>query len=391
MKKIGILTFHGADNFGCVLQCMALQNTVKSLYPDSEVEVVNYVMPNLLKKRLLISKSQYKETEKKCGKKAAAKQAAESLKTLAGRWKRVRKFQSFREKELNLSGAAFTEESEFSRLHYDVCLVGSDQVWNWGLTKNKEKLFFLEGAQSGAVKISYAASTGHSRFGIQEAEWLKEHIAGMDMVSVREKSALKAMEDIAGKEISVCLDPALLHDAEYWRFYEKKPKHMGNKKYVFMYGLGYAFCKSQEMEACRLAGLIAQKEGLEVIHSYYGAYKKRFAPGAKHCYYQGPYEFLWLIDHAEYVISCSYHGTVFSIIFQKPFYTYSTGGNSARMEDLVQTLGIADRYLDREIDYEQIDWKIDWEKVKKNWNREQEYSLEYLKKAIGKEKNGAAK
>lgn len=382
MKKIGIVTFHGADNFGCVLQCMALQNAVKTLYPDAQVEVVNYVMPNLQEKQLLINKKQYVEIKKKSGQKAAINRVAENLKTLAGRRQRIRKFQAFREKELSLSGTVFTQENKLSEFPFDVYIVGSDQVWNWGLVRNKEKIFFLEGVPAGARKISYAASTGHSRFSEQETAWLQEHISGMDAISVREKSALAAMQKMTEKKISVCLDPTMLHDAEYWRSFERKPKGMGNKKYVFMYGLGYAFCKNQEMEACRLAKEVARKEGLTVIHSYYGAYRKRFDKTAKHCYYQGPYEFLWLMDHAEYVINCSYHGTAFSVIFRKPFYTYSTGGNSARMEDLVQTLGIEDRYLDTAFDVSHADWEIDWEKVEDNWNRERQCSLNYLKEAI---------
>lgn len=382
MKKIGIVTFHGADNFGCVLQCMALQNAVKTLYPDAQVEVVNYVMPNLQEKQLLINKKQYEEIRKKSGQKAAISRVAENLKTLVGRWQRIRKFQAFREKELSLSGTVFTEENKLPELPFDVYIVGSDQVWNWRLVRNKEKLFFLEGAPASARKISYAASTGHSRFGEQETAWMQEHISGMDVISVREKSALAAMQKMTEKKISVCLDPTMLHDAEYWRSFERKPKGMGNKKYVFMYGLGYAFCKNQEMEACRLAKEVAGKEGMTVIHSYYGAYRKRFDKTAKHCYYQGPYEFLWLIDHAEYVINCSYHGTVFSVIFRKPFYTYSTGGNSARMEDLVQTLGIEDRYLDTAFDVSHADWEIDWEKVEDSWNKERQRSLNYLKEAI---------
>lgn len=382
MKKIGIVTFHGADNYGCVLQCMALQNAVKTLYPDAQVKVVNYVMPNLQEKQLLINKKQYEEIKKKSGKKAAFNRVAENLKTLAGRRRRIRKFQAFREKELSLSGTVFTEENKLPELPFDVYIVGSDQVWNRGLVRNKEKIFFLEGVSVDAKKISYAASTGHSRFGEQETEWLQEHISGMDVISVREKSALAAMQKMTEKKISVCLDPTMLHNAEYWRSFERKPKGMGNKKYVFMYGLGYAFCKNQEMEACRLAKEVARKEGLTVIHSYYGTYRKRFDKTAKHCYYQGPYEFLWLMDHAEYVINCSYHGTVFSVIFRKPFYTYSTGGNSARMEDLVQTLGIEDRYLDTAFDVSHADWEIDWGKVEDNWNKERQHSLNYLKEAI---------
>lgn len=385
MKKIGILTFHAADNFGCVLQCMALQNAVKILYPDAQVEVINYVAPNLLENGLLMSKEQYRTVKEKFGKKTAILRVLENLKTLSGRKTRMRKFQAFRHKELNLSGAAFSVDDELSSLHYDICIVGSDQVWNWALVKNKEKLFFLEGMSADTRKISYAASTGHNRFSEWETGWFREHIAGMDAISIREKSALAAMQEIVGRNVSVCLDPTMLHDAAYWRSFERKPKGMGSKKYVFMYGLGHPYCKEQEAEACRQAREIAKKEGLQVIHSYYGAYRKRFDKSAKHCYYQGPCEFLWLVDHAEYVVNCSYHGTVFSVIFEKPFYTYSTGSNSARMVDLVETLGIEDRYLDHVIDADQVNWDIDWKSVNDNLSRARQKSLDYLKEAIAEE------
>lgn len=391
MKKIGILTFHGADNFGCVLQCMALQNAVKTLYPDSKVEVINYMMPNLAEKRLVMGIDQYRDIKKKFGTKTAVSRIWENLRTLPGRMARMRKFRSFRKRELNLSGDPFMDENALQALDYDVCIVGSDQVWNRGLVKEKEKIFYLEGMRTGTKKISYAASTGHSWFGEQELEWFQKHISNMDAISIREKSALSSIQGVSKKEVAVCLDPTMLHDKAYWRSFERKPRGMGNEKYVFMYGLGYAFCKEQEAEACRLAKDIADKEGLKVVHSYYGAYRKRFDDSAKHCYYQGPYEFLWLVDHAEYVINCSYHGTVFSVIFQKPFYTYSTAGNSARMTDLVETLGIEDRYLDKALAADRVDWNINWDLVDRNWKRERQKSLMYLKEAIGEQEVGLVK
>lgn len=382
--RIGILTFHGADNFGCVLQCMALQNAVKILLPQAEVEVINYVMPNLAEKKLFIPYAQLKQIRKEKGKKIAYKRLKENLKTLCGRKKRIYKFQQFRNKNLNISGAPFSTASEVK--NYDVCIVGSDQVWNIGLVKNKEDVFFLKMFNSNVRKISYAASTGHSQFSAGELKWMQENLADMDAVSIREKSAYSCIQPIVKNKVHVCLDPTLLHKAEYWRTIEKRPKGIGNGKYVFMYGLGYAFCKEQERKACELAREIAEKENVIVIHSYYGEYRKRFDKSAKHCYYQGPEEFLWLVDHAEYVVNCSYHGTVFSIIFQKPFYTFSTGGNSARMEDLVDTLGINDRYLEDKIGSNKISWNIDWKEVNTRWEAERNKSLTYLKNAIeGKE------
>lgn len=378
--RIGILTFHGADNFGCVLQCMALQNAVKFLLPTAKVEVINYIMPNLAEKRLIIPYNQLKQIKKEKGKKIAYKRLRENLRTLSGRKKRMLKFQKFRNRNLNLSGAPFSSAQELE--NYDVCIVGSDQVWNIGLVRNKEDIFFLKIFGSDVRKISYAASTGHSQFSAGELAWLKENLADIDAVSIREKSAYPSIQAIIKSKVQVCLDPTLLHKAEYWKTLEKKPKGMGNEKYVFMYGLGYAFCKEQERKACEFAREIAERENIIVIHSYYGEYRKRFDKSAKHCYYQGPEEFLWLVNHAEYVVNCSYHGTVFSIIFQKPFYTFSTGGNSARMQDLVDTLGINDRYLEDKINSEEISWNIDWKKVNARWEAERNKSLTYLKNAI---------
>ncbi|MBQ9134839.1 MAG: polysaccharide pyruvyl transferase family protein [Lachnospiraceae bacterium] len=380
--KIGILTFHGADNFGCVLQCMALQNAIEAHIPTAKVEIINYVMPNLVEKKLLLSKAQYQDVKKRLGKKVARKRVMENLRTLPGRAGRIRKFKKFRKAQLHIAGPTFSNSEGMAELDYDVFIVGSDQVFNLALIKGKEDIFFLEKAPEGAKKISYAASTGHSSFGEPEQEKLRKYLINFDMVSIREKSAQAAIQELANKKVSVCLDPTMLHSAEYWRTLERKPKGIAKHKYVFMYGLGYPFCKEQENEACKLARMIAEKTGMIVIHHYFGDYRKRFDENAKHCYYQGPYEFLWLVDHAEYVVNCSYHGTVFSVIFERPFYTYSTGGNSARMQDLVSTLGIEERYLEKPISEEEIDWDIDWERIRTNWERERTNSLNYLKEAI---------
>lgn len=380
--KIGILTFHGADNFGCVLQCMALQNAMESLIPEAQVEIINYVMPNLAEKKLFMSKEQYRDIKKRLGKKAVRKRILENLSTLHGRAARIRKFKKFRNSCLHISGETFSSADVLGTFDYDVFVVGSDQVFNRALIQGKEEIFFLGKVPTGAKKISYAASTGHSTFKEDEKAWFQKYLSGLDAVSIREKSARAAIQELINKKVNVCLDPTMLHDAEYWRTLERKPKGIVKQKYVFMYGLGYPFCKEQENEACKLARMIAEQSGLIVIHNYFGDYRKRFDEKATHCYYQGPQEFLWLVDHAEYVINCSYHGTVFSVIFEKPFYTYSTGGNSARMQDLVSTLGIEERYLEKPISQQEINWDIDWEMIRTNWEKERENSLNYLKEAI---------
>lgn len=318
--RIGILTFHDADNLGCVLQCFGLQETVKKLAPDAEVEIINFKRINDIPQSNVI------DEEKKIRKK---------------------KFNSFRADYMNISKIQFKDIDDLPEDRYDLCIVGSDQVWNYHLIEGKEKAYFLWFAGDNTRKISYAASIGSGIDDVERMKWLSKWLGGMDAISVREKSALEVVRSITAKSVTPCVDPTLLHDRFFWEKYEKKPIGLTDEKYIFMYALGYNWCREEERKAAQMACELAESKGLAVIHYYYGRLREWFPEGSKHCFCEGPQEMLWLFHHAEVVICCSFHGTAFSVIYEKPFYTFYTPGNGSRMKDLVTELGIPERYIDK--------------------------------------------
>ena len=354
--RIGILTFHNADNFGCALQCFALQESVKELCPNAEVEIINFHRDYKPQSSL-----SFKDEEQAI---------------------RAQKFNSFREKYLNIYGEPTGNPDELDPYRYDLCIVGSDQVWNYNLVSEKEKAYFLSFASAKTRKISYAASLGSVVDDESKTEWLSKWIKSLDSVSLREKSAYETVRVMTEKSVTVCIDPTLLHDKLFWEKYERVPASIGNEPYIFMYALGYNWCREYEKRAAEMASDLAKAKGIRVIHYYYGKLKEWFPDGSEHCFCEGPLELLWLFHHADSVVCCSFHGTAFSIIFEKPFYTFHTPGNGSRMKDLVDSLMIPERYIEEKVSADQVDYDIPWKDVNARLAELRNSSLAYLKKEI---------
>lgn len=353
MKRIGILTFHDADNFGCVLQCFALQEAIKSICKNAEVEIINYSR-NPVGSGL---SEELKEEEQRI---------------------RAKKFELFRKKYLNIHGDITDDIKMIDSNRYDMCVVGSDQVWNYNLVYGREEAYFLGFASDKARKISYAASLGSIMDDSEKVEWLKKWIVSMDAISIREKSTIDKVESITNKKVSCCIDPTLLHGSDFWMKYEKKPESLRNDKFILMYALGYSWCREEERKAAQMAAAIAMDKGYRVIHYYYGKLKEWLPDGSEHCYCEGPQEILWLFHHAEYVVCCSFHGTVFSVMYNRPFYTFYTPGNGSRMKDFVTSIGLGDRYIKDIKSPSDCDWNIMWESAHRKLVEIKTQSLNYL-------------
>lgn len=352
--RIGILNFHRADNFGCVLQCFGLQETVKELYPDSEVEIIQFP------------------------RKSASKNNMDEENVL-----RAEAFQRFRETYLNTCEAMIRENGEIDPDRYDVCIVGSDLVWLDRLVTGRENVFFLRFAGKHTRKISYAASAGDLSGNEARTQWLLEQINGMDAISIRESSTQEILKKHVEMPISVCLDPSLLHNEAYWERYEKKPEKLGDEKYVLMYGLGYPSIRKYDKKAAEMAAMIAEETGYGIIHYYYGLLKEWMPKESKHCFCEGPQELLWLFHHSEYVICSSFHATAFSVIFKRPFYTFHLPEHGNRMKDFVTSVGLPDRYLYDTLPKDEWDWEIPWDEVNTALQKKREESLDYLRREIG--------
>ena len=318
--KVGILTFHRAKNFGAVLQCYALFNFLKSNGYD--VYVIDYKPPYLA--GIGDEGSLWKQI------KLLAKSLFYWLMN-AGETGLGNVFNRFVEKELKL--AELTAVNSM-----DVIVCGSDQIWNPAICKGFDPIFF-GGSPILPEKrvISYAASMGRSEFsGKERMEFLKL-IERMNAISVREYSTGDLLQSW-GVKCDVVVDPVLLAGCECFKNILVSIRQ--HKPYVLVYELTplrgtYSFAK-------RIA---AQLDADVVVIG--GGAKKYFCRGIKNKQGLSPAQFVSYFANASYVVTNSFHGTAFSILYGKPFYCLKTNTwKDERIEALLIQLNQLDRLVD---------------------------------------------
>ena len=264
---------------------------------------------------------------------------------------------------------------------FDYFVSGSDQVWNPNCALG---VFLQDFVKDNKKKISYAASISRNNLSEYEQSIMIPLIKEFKSISVRELTGKKLLENCGIKNVSNVIDPTMLLTVEKWDKVIKKTKE--SKPYVFC----YFFSDSKDYRES--ISDFCNKKGLKLL----------FIPYAKQKYSTsdskgkgipvnevGPSEFLGLIKNAEYIFTDSFHGLVFSIIFNKKFIVFerdknnnSTSKNS-RIYDLLRLFSLEKRLVNNKIDFtEIIDSYINYKEVEDILNNEREKSLEFLKAAL---------
>lgn len=367
MKKVGILTEHRARNFGSCLQAYALQNTIDKL--GYHAEIVDY-RPKVIENSFGIF---IVDLYKQCGN-HPVKLIKFFINTVVFsplRIVREIKFFQFRKKKFNLSGTKFETITKhvLSKMKYDAYVCGSDQIWNPKITDGLDPVYFAVPFDGKARKISYAASVGLSNLQQQEEKTFTEYLSLMDVVTVREESAKDMLQPLTDKRINRVLDPTLLMEKSDWikLFADReKPK--------FRYILVYSLKVDDEMVA--YAKKLSQEKNLSVL---FFDLRKRYGKNSISKFTADPVDFLYYLYHAEYIVTNSFHGTVFSVLFEKRFVCVPMAGTSSRMIDLLDMLDLNNRLLSEDFD---IDAYIDYSHAKEVRNSEKTRSLELLKESL---------
>ena len=373
-----IVTFVRAYNHGAVLQCYALQKKIQDL--GVNVEVLDYY-PKYFRDVYTLPQvttnnfpSRYPFLPG-----LRLKRFRHILNT------RLRAFEQFIKKNINLSKEQYysTEEVQKADLNYDCYIDGSDQVWSFRWNEF-DPVFFLDfpSARMG-TKASYAASFGFSVVPPQLEKEYIQRLKDWDYYSVREKSGIGLIETLVGKKAVQCCDPTLLLTRDEWSAVTKdSTTAIPKTKYILAYYV------NDFSEIADLAAKLKEKTGLDVITvtslanlndiNGSNSIKRGFIPqvGA------GPADFINLIANSEYVISESFHGTVFSVIFHKKFLSVTqrkTGEKNGRVLELLQSVGIEKDVSDVEL----IDYGFDWDYIDKNLAQYTQTSVDYLKKIFG--------
>lgn len=370
-KKIGILTFHNAINYGAALQVFALQQSVRK-YTDLAVEVINYHQPYLvsLKPKLpkvFLSKSFITNLLKFCW------QTYLYMKPCSVVLRK--KFFTFHNENLNLSQKIFLSANDIQG--YGSYIVGSDQVWNTSIT-NGDRAFFLNFVADSAQKISYAASFGHANLSNLEKEYIAKYLPSFDYISVREDSAVQAIFNEISILASQTLDPTFLLTRNEWAdaFVKKAPI---KDEYLLLYGLE----KNEVMY--EYAAKISNTYGLKLVKVGAASLSHTKIKFDKSITDAGPVDFVNLFANASFVVTNSFHGTAFSIIFNKKFICIPHKTRGTRMISLLKMLGLENRSKDVFCNEDDtFDNHIDFVKVNLLIEEARETSLAFLMKSLSK-------
>lgn len=349
MKKVGIITVHCADNFGAMLQAYALKTYITKL--GCSTKIIHYCPKRVTKDYPIL----FYKGEIKAGIKSGLKCLWRSViyikfRNLPFSISKKRKMHHFRNVNYNLTKKAKTFDALQTIETFDCYVTGSDQLWNPDIT-GLDDAYFLKFAPKESRKISYAVSVGKELSKNEQQELLKK-IEDFQAVSLREKESITKLQPETSFKLQKCVDPTLLIERAEWEKLIIKPK---KERYIVFYSLFYT---AEEFDAVNQISELLQ---CEVLHFFYGRLAKRIKRNGGSFYYYGVEEFLGLIKHAEYIITDSFHGAVFSLLFEKKFGVVLPPVRSMRLRDLLETTGFCNRIIGTDLD------TFDWE-----WSKKQE-------------------
>lgn len=250
---------------------------------------------------------------------------------------------------------------------FDYFIAGSDQVWNpyYDFVGTSDLLSFAKPKQ----RISYAASFGVDEIPEKKKDVYAENLSQFRALSVREKRGAEIIKELTGRDAQVVLDPTMLLTSDQWSKVEKKSKFTPKKKYALVYTLGE---KSYDFENA----ISHYKNELEIFDIRTIQQNEKEVP-------VGPAEFLYLIHHAELILTDSFHASVFSVLYHKRFITFKRLGidMSSRIVSLANTIGTDDK-LDNDNNLD-CSMGLNYELVDKLVDDERKKSFDFLKKALG--------
>lgn len=368
MNNVAIVTLHGYSNYGNKLQNYALQEVIKKLGFD--VETINFNVLELNKRSSIFVKIKTALLNPKKIFDFINRQRLNFLdKKLIN--EKISRFKEFSVNFLNEKGYELSL-SELDKINdlYSYFISGSDQVWN-PLYINKYFKYYLTFAEK-SKSISYSASFAVPEVSDEISFRIKPWLEDFNYISVREIEGQRIVKAITNLDVPVLVDPTLLIDKEHWidiaRVHEHKPKN----KYILTYFLG-----KDNKAAFKRINLIAKESGFDIVRL--GDLK------AKIFYAADPSEFIDYFNDAEIIFTDSFHGAVFSILFNRPFVVFKRGNMNSRIDTLLSKFKLEDRHWDYVKEHENY-FQIDYSHVDAILEEEREKSFNYLKKALGLKK-----
>ena len=336
MKTVNILTMHAVLNYGSYLQTLATYKFVCNM--GFRVLVVDYRYPTEYhfthSYNFVIRKNQTSMENRLFYERLLSKLASWIIRPNVD--KKKEKFAAFYQKHVQMTRPYYTEEElEKNPPQCDICVAGSDQIWN-PLFIHHDKSFFLAWASANCKKISYASSVAIKEIPNEFIEDFKSALSSFTYISVREDSSF--LQNLLHREVKTVLDPTfLLNKNEWTRYFSPTPLVKGD--YILCYILNYSY--NPYPYIYKLIDKVRKELGLPVV--IIDGKPSLIYKGYKVFVNAGPSEFLNLFYNARFVITTSFHGTAFAINFNKDFLSVinDTSQNDNRIYSLAEQVGIA--------------------------------------------------
>ena len=351
-KKIGILTFHRSSSYGGVLQAFALQNFLRK--HNVENEIVDYHSDFMNRKYERV----FREIS---GNKI--KGFLWNIYTAKYIVQRKKQFNKFVKKHLVISKPYDKNNIKFAKNEYSEFITGSDQVFSSDCA-GFDGVYFLTFANS-SQKFSYSGSLGTEFIKEDKKQEYINRLQDFQKISVREKSSKVLLEKLLKKQVDVHIDPTLLLDKKFWDNFAQcdAPK----EKYIFV----YTVLKPKKLLDYALK--LSKETGLKILFLNNQSFKK-----VKGVTYLSPCSvemFLSYIKNAEYVLTNSFHGTAFSVVFEKKFLIEEENAfnKNNRAFEFLKDISLENRVLENNIEDE-----ILWNKINAILDEKREESKRYL-------------
>lgn len=336
--KVLSITIHRPANCGSALQAFALDRYLSALGYDTSI--IDYV-PNYLETegswiRNFVRKAIFYIPYKK----------------------RKKSFTEFIEHNCHLTTQQYVEYADLEKNppKADVYIVGSDQLWNPCFNCGKDKAYYLSFVKHG-IKMSYATSLGNDKMAQKDLKYVSANIKDFSYISVREECSVAQLQEQGIENVKWVCDPTLLLKKADYNSLAQNYQHLG--KYTAVYLVEHSDLLDAMLQK------LHDECGFKTVGV--GGYLKKYKCD-EHLMDAGPTEFLGLIRDAEFVLATSFHATVFSLIFHKNFAIIPPKINAARIEQLLQYLGLEKHIITRMdemphafelIDYAQVEPKLD--------------------------------
>ena len=392
--KVGIVTiYYKNSNYGANLQAYALALYLEHMGYDAEQICCSLYRPELFsagfrrlshikRLKLIVRKALYGMTQTKNRLLSECPQYHRCV-------RRQKKIYNFNSKRIRHSKVVYySYEHPMIAENYDVFISGSDQVWNtqWGVVP----IYFLNCVQKPKIKMSYAASLGKEQLSEDDIAVYKKYLADYDAISVREEDAVALLKDAAPMAAEWVVDPTLLLSREDWDGI--CGERMVQEPYLFCYFLG------MDTEERNLAAAYAKEHRLKLVtmpflleemfrDRAFRKFEKKF--GDEQLYDVSPEQFLSLIRYADCVFTDSFHGALFSGLYQREYFIFGRGQMGSRIVSLTKLYETPEHYCvtpeQRTMGYlsaqKPIDYSRDLKLLKEMQQKSKDFLAVNLKKA----------